>query len=102
MSKTAFETFAIVELFGHSSIAGKVSEQTIGGQGFVRVDVPAIDGQDAYTKFYGAGAIYAMTPTDEDTATAAAIGLQVKPIDVWKLNLPQLSAPQTDDDEEMF
>lgn len=39
-----FEQFAVVELFGHQIIAGKVSEQVIGGQGFVRVDVPAIEG----------------------------------------------------------
>ncbi len=37
-----FEQFAIVELFGHQIIAGLVSEQVIGGQGFVRVDVPTI------------------------------------------------------------
>lgn len=93
MSNQKFEAFAIVELFGHTVIAGKVSEQTIGGQGFVRVDVPAVGELEAYTKFYGAGAIYAITPTDEKTAKAAAQGLQAKPIATYKLNLPQLSAP---------
>ncbi len=88
-----FEQFAIVELFGHNIIAGKVSEQVIGGQGFVRVDVPAVDGREAFTKFYGAGAIYAITPTDEPTMTAAVQGLQQKPIETYKLNLPQLQVP---------
>ncbi len=95
-----FEQFAVVELFGHQVIAGKVSEQVIGGQGFVRVDVPATDGQPAFTKFYGAGAIYAITPCDEDTAIAAVIGLKQKPIDVWKLNLPQLSVGRDEYKEE--
>jgi len=95
-----FEQFAIVELFGHQVIAGKVSEQVIGGQGFVRVDVPAVDGQEAFTKFYGSGAIYAITPCDEDTAMAAVIGLKRKPIDVWKLNLPQLTVKSGRDDED--
>lgn len=35
-----FEQWAIVDLFGHTRIAGKVSEQVIGGCSFVRVDVP--------------------------------------------------------------
>lgn len=96
-----FEQFAIVELFGHQVIAGKVSEQVIGGQGFIRVDVPAVDGEEAFTKFYGSGAIYAITPCDEDTALAAVLGLRKKPIDVWKLNLPQLTVGQdTDEDED--
>jgi hypothetical protein len=55
------------------------------------VDVPATDAQEGFTKFYGAGAIYAITPCDEITMLAAVAGLRRKPIDVWKLNLPQLS-----------
>ena len=99
MSNSVFETFAIVELFGHTIIAGKVTEQQIGGQSFIRVDVPGNDNQEAYTKFYGSGAIYAITPTDEATVLAAVEGLQPKPIDIWKLNLPQLPEP---DDDLMF
>jgi hypothetical protein len=95
-----FEQFAVVELFGHQIIAGKVSEQVIGGQGFVRVDVPAVDGQEAFTKFYGAGAIYAITPCDENTVLASVMGLRTKPINVWKLNLPQLTARQEHDDDD--
>lgn len=94
-----FEQFAIVELFGHQVMAGLVSEQMIGGQGFVRVDVPSIEGQAGFTKFYGAGAVYAITPCDEATMLAAVQGLQRKPVEVWKLNLPQLSA-ETDNEED--
>ena len=36
--------WAIVEIFGHQRIAGFLSEQTIGGQSFVRVDVPDLPG----------------------------------------------------------
>ena len=95
-----FEQFAIVELFGHSIIAGKVSEQVIGGQGFIRVDVPAIGEQEGFTKFYGAGAIYAITPCNEDAMRAAAQGLRQKPIDVWKLNLPKLSVRVDEEDDD--
>lgn len=95
-----FEQFAIVELFGHQIIAGKVSEQVIGGQGFVRVDVPSVDDQEGFTKFYGSGAIYALTPCNEETMLAAVTGLRQKPIDVWKLHLPQLPIGRDDSDED--
>jgi hypothetical protein len=103
-----FKQFAIVELFGHQMIAGEVTEQVIGGQGFVRVDVPAIEGQDGFTKFYGAGAIYAITPVDEETMMSAVQGLKKRPVEVWKLNLPQLSSGRSGpdwgdiDDEEVL
>lgn len=84
-----FEQFAIVELMGRNVIAGLVSEAVIGGQAFVRIDVPGTQDTPAFTKFYGAGAIYCITPTDEETARAAVAGLRQKPIDVWKLNLPE-------------
>lgn len=95
-----FEQFAIVELFGHQIIAGKVSEQVIGGQGFVRVDVPTTDTQEGFTKFYGAGAIYAITPCTEETMLDAVSGLQQKPIELWKLHLPQLNAPRRHGEDE--
>jgi hypothetical protein len=96
-----FEQWCIVELFGHNIMAGLVSEQVIGGQAFVRVDVPATDQQPAFTKFYGSGAIYAMTPCDEVTARAAVIGLRQKPIETYKLNIPQLQAPSRSDENDL-
>jgi len=111
MEKETFDQFAIVELFGRKIIAGRVTEQVVGGQGFVRVDVPTIDGQAAYTKLLGQGAIYCITPCDEKTMLAAVQGLRPKPIDLWELHIPQLSAPvdsdendyeKEDDDEPSF
>jgi hypothetical protein len=98
-----FEQYAIVELFGRNIIAGLVSEQVIGGQGFVRVDVPAINEQKAFTKFYGPGSIYAITPCDELTMKAAVQGLRQKPVDIWQLNLPALDVPRRDpsDDDDL-
>jgi hypothetical protein len=78
-----FEQWAIIDLFGHTRIAGKISEQVIGGCSFVRVDVPEIDGHQPFTKLYGQGAIYGMLFVDEETATGAAKIMQEKPVDVW-------------------
>lgn len=91
----SFEQFAIVELFGHQVIAGKVTEQVIGGQGFLRVDVPETKGVAAFTKFYGPGAIYAITPCDEATMLLAVAGLRARAIDEWKLNVRQIEAPRS-------
>lgn len=66
-----FESYAIVELFGHAQIAGFVTEATIGGCALLRVDVPAINGRPAFTKFFGNGAIYSMLPCGEAEALEA-------------------------------
>lgn len=93
-----FEQWAVVELFGHQVIAGLVSEQVIGGQGFVRVDVPEVNGNKAFTKFYGAGAIYAISPCDEAAAMEAVTRIQPKPIQMF-VYARALPRPDEDDDE---
>jgi hypothetical protein len=100
MAETKFECWGIVEVMGHLTIAGQVSEQSIGGVNMLRIDVPAVNGMDGYTKFFGGGSIYAITPTDEETARSAAAGLRQRPIEVWKLNLPQLSPPASAEEDE--
>src|SRR3972149_2524420 len=74
----SFKARCIGELFGHVTLAGYVSEQVIGGASFIRLDVPEVDGQAAFTKLLGAGAIYSITPTDEDVARSA-IGHHPRP-----------------------
>jgi len=84
----SFDSFCIVELMGRQVIAGRVTEQTIGGCALLRVDIPEVDGTPAFTKFYGASSIYCLTPCDEATARAAVAGLRPKPVNVYQLNLP--------------
>lgn len=76
------DLWAVVELFGHQRIAGKVSEYNLGGT-FVRVDVPAVGGRQAFTKLYGNSAIYGLTFCDRDVALAAAEKLAISPISKW-------------------
>lgn len=82
---TKFESWAIVELFGHQRIAGRVSEQAIGGCNFLRVDVPEAGGVAAFTKFYTQGAIYCLTPCDEATARQAVEHFRAQPINEFVL-----------------
>ena len=95
-----FDQWAIVEIFGHQVIANKVTGAVIGGQGFVRIDVPAVGDQEGFTKFYGTGAIYSISPVDEETCKSAVAGLHPKPVEVWKLNLPQLQVGDREDHDD--
>jgi hypothetical protein len=78
-----FETWAIVELFGHNKIAGKVSEQTIGGSSLIRIDVPDTEASPAFTRLLNVSAIYAINPVTEEVAVGYAGRLSSKPIDTW-------------------
>lgn len=85
--------WAIVELFGHQRIAGLLSEYVVGGQSFVRVDVPevfSVDGSEregpiaAHTKLFGAGAIYAINFVDEKLARHTAQQIRHQPVSVYE------------------
>ena len=83
---TVFEnTWAIVELMGHNRIAGLISEAEIGGVVLLQIDVPEVDGMQAFTKFYGMSAIYAITPTNEETVREAVKAFRQRPIETWIL-----------------
>jgi hypothetical protein len=83
-----FDEWCIVELFGHQRLAGKVSEQSIGGAAFIRVDVPKAKGRAAMTRFFTQGAIYSMTPVVERVARAAADNWAQPPVNRYDLALP--------------
>jgi hypothetical protein len=61
-----FDQWCVLDLFGHQRTAGHVTEATIGGCAFIRIDVPEGDG--FRTEFYGNGAIYSMRPVSEEIA----------------------------------
>ena len=103
MEQQKFEQWCIVELYGHNRIVGMVSEQSIGGATFVRVDVPEVQREAErvdqktfkretymetiapFTKFFGQGAIYAITPTTQEIATAIAARLVVRPVNAFEV-----------------
>ncbi len=97
-----FESWCIVELFGHA-----------------RIDVPAVETEasrfnaekldydnyretvPAFTKLYGPSAIYSITPTSEAIARTVAARLVVRAINPFELpTLRQLAEPGPRDDDE--
>lgn len=109
--ETKFNHYCIVELFGHSKIAGHCTEENIAGSNMLRVDVPETKSQPAFTKYYGSSAIYAINPVDEKTAMIAAENIQMAPVQVWNGEIftkkfleskPALAAAGNDDDYDDY
>jgi hypothetical protein len=84
-AKDKFQIWGIVELFGHNKIAGELTEQNIAGANMLRVDVPETESNPSFTRFLNHAAIYAINPTDKETATYIAKNLNNKPIDSWDI-----------------
>jgi hypothetical protein len=89
---------AIIELYGHNVIAGFVTEEEHFGETMCRVDVPEVDGVQAFTKFFGGKAIYGVTPCNEATMLEAVRRFRVRPIAIYVL--PDRQLPATLDDVE--
>jgi len=90
-------------------MAGRVTEQQIGGTSFVRVDAPAVADRPAFTKIFGASAIYAINPVTEETARAAAQAFRHVPISEFEIPALRQGAlsleegdPEAPDDERPF
>lgn len=91
----SFTSWAIIELFGHQKIAGLVTESVIGGCNLIRVDVPAVGDQPAYTRYFGQGSIYSLTPVAEEIARSALDYIRPRPVQPYMLPQPK---PAPDED----
>ena len=84
-----FDEWAVLELMGHRKLAGRVTEATMAGGAFVRLDV-FTDGDKAQaTQFYAPGAVYCITPTTEANARAFATQNVPRPVEHWELPAPK-------------
>ena len=79
------QMWAIVELMGHQRMAGEITEVTIAGHGFIRIDVPATSKAPAFTRMVSPSSIYAINPTTQDLARRAAEAFQPRPVQEWEL-----------------
>lgn len=73
--------WAIVELFGHTVLAGEVSKCEIGD--FVQINIPKAGVLPSWTKMVNPKAIYGITPVTEDVARAKAETIKSMPVDRW-------------------
>lgn len=86
--ETSFRSWGLLELMGRVRIAGELSEQTIGGCSFIRVDVPQVGDIAPHTRYFAPGSLYGMTPMDEATARKLANYLQSRPVNAYELREP--------------
>jgi hypothetical protein len=128
-TSSEIETWAIVEVMGHSKYAGFVRQVALGGAAMIRVDVPEIpereqeystyewdekdqenkrvkktrtlSGLPAYTKFLGVSAIFAITPCTEEFARAAVERFRSEPASAVDLpTMRALPSPSDEDDND--
>ena len=83
--RQSFEQWCILEIMGHNTFAGLVTEQTIGGASFIRISIPSTAAGPAFDKIFGASSVYCITPVTEDVARATAARLRQEPIQPWDL-----------------
>jgi len=99
--KSTFDEWALVELFGHSRIVGHVTEQSIAGGAFVRVDVPGKDGETKFTRFFGHSAIYSILPIARDVALQLAASQDPAPVSYYDLLALAERTAASDSDEAL-
>ena len=86
MEQEKFDLWCVVELFGHSRIAGRCTEQNVAGTNMLRIDVPDTSNQPGFTRFFSSGAIYAINPVSEEVARQMAENLQIQPVNIWDVS----------------
>jgi hypothetical protein len=80
-----FESYCIVELMGHVTLAGFVRETEIGGGKLFQIEVPASKGAQAFTSFFGSSSVYKLTPVDQATVMAICSRKAQQPFTSWEL-----------------
>ena len=85
-TENSIDGWGILELMGHRRLGGRLSEATIAGGAFIRVDIPHPNESGEFTasQFYSPAAVYAITPTTEEIACAIARGAP-EPVSRWDL-----------------
>lgn len=65
-NQETLETWAYVEIMGHSKVAGRVSERKIGVSVMLQVDVPKLNEGFSHSELYSPGSIFSIKPTSEE------------------------------------
>ena len=86
-------TWARVELMGHLTLAGRLTEEERFGSKLGRVDIPQEDGTFC-TQYFGGASVYRITVISEAVARHLAKTQVAPPVSPWDFP-KQLAAPAT-------
>lgn len=92
MTTTAYTGWALVEVMGHRTLIGEISEAEQYGTAMLRIDTPGPDDQTV-TQFYGGSSIFSITPMTEASARE-----QLAARRRWHTAPHELGAGDPDDD----
>lgn len=103
-SREGIDCWALIELFGHQRIVGKVSTEAVGSAALLRVDVPDLtkDGvvlRKGFSRFYGPSAIYSLTPVDESAVRQLLPMISGEPVKEWEYRFAGRGASDYDGQE---
>lgn len=93
MDQEQQESWAIVELLGHVTMAGRLSEEERFGSKMGRLDIPKPDGGFC-TVYFGGSSVYRISPVSEDVARIKASQNQPRPVYAWEI--PQAKAESSE------
>ena len=63
----ALDLWALVEIFGHTKIAGRLTERKVGVNVMLQVDVPkGTESEFSHSRLFGPAAIFSINPTTEE------------------------------------
>ncbi len=84
----SFNEWGLLELMGHNRIVGRISEATLAGGAFIRVDVPEFNGHAGFTRFFSPSAIYSINPMTEEVARGLLARNRHEPVSRYELPMP--------------
>jgi hypothetical protein len=98
--KRPFDTpiWCVVELMGHTVIAGQVTDQPMFGKSMLRIDHPETERRQAFTQYISPEALYRVTPVTESVAREIAAKNDARPAVLYNLEF-QLSRMLSSGDE---
>ena len=99
--------WVVLDLFGRQRAAGYLTGVKLGGAEFLRLQIPASNGQQARTIDYNPSAIYSIEYVDEETVRmVASMDRPPEPVNAWSARRmvqaggSQLALGPPDDDPE--
>ncbi|MCE7039266.1 hypothetical protein [Dyadobacter sp. CY312] len=78
------EFWALISLMGHVTLAGHLSEYTMGGCSFLKLTVPETSKQPEWTRLFKDNSVYSIDPVTEEVARYKAERLDIAPMSIWE------------------